>query len=280
MKRTDCHAPSRLIPSDYVHVLTFSHAGVEDGFPVPAHNVDVLRAMQEAHPFFRQSITQCHVCGAVFRMGDVFEHTPTGEHVVVGWECANKIATLDRSAFDRALGEVRSLSLQEARKAQKAEQVAAFLAANEGLAEALKFDHPIVSDIGHRLQQLGELSEAQVALVHRIVRERTERNAERKVPVAFADGVRAEVEGVVESLKSVEGFRGRAETKVVVRVTVPDGGVFRLWGSLPRGLAGVQKGAVVRFAATVEHGRRDPAFGFFKRPAGAVLVSGVAPVAS
>lgn len=271
-KRTDCHSPSRLIPADYVHVLTFSHAGVEDGFPVPAHNVDVLQAMQEAHPFFRRSINQCHVCGAVFRMGDVFEHTPTGEHVVVGWECANKIATLDRTAFDRELGSVRALSLQEARKAQKAEQVAEFLAAHEGLAEALKFDHPIVSDIAHRLQQLGELSEAQVALVHRIVRERTERDAERKAPVPFAHGERAEVQGVVDSLKTVEGFRGRSETKMVVKVTTPDGGTFRLWGSLPRGLAGVERGAVVRFAATIEHGKRDPAFGFFKRPAGAALI--------
>lgn len=274
-KRNDPHAAANLIPSDYTHVLTFAHAGTEAGWPVPAHGVDVLLAMKAERQFFNRhgGCNRCDVCGANFRFGDVFEHGPTGVCIVVGWECGDKIATLDRSVFDRELGAVREATLAEARKAAKATARAEFLAAHEGLAEALQGDHYILRDIAARFELRGELSEAQVELVFKIARELRERAAEVKVPVAIANGERATVRGRVVSVKWVDGFRGDRVAKATVKVDAA-GGVFLLYGTLPRGIANAQRGDVVEFAATIEHGDRDPSFGFFSRPTGAKIVAG------
>jgi hypothetical protein len=57
---------------------------------------------------------------------------------------------------------------------------------------------------------------------------------------------------------------------MTVKVTVPDGGVFLLWGSVPDSLLGAElRGATVEFSAMVKHGDRDPSFGFFSRPTNA-----------
>ena len=95
--------------------------------------------------------------------------------------------------------------------------------------------------------------------------------AERRVPVAFADGERATVRGVVVSTRVVDGFRGRPERKMTVKVTTEDGGVFLLYGTEPADLLGVAQGVAVTFTATIEHGNREPSFGFFKRPTGAQI---------
>lgn len=238
---------------------------------MPAFNLDVLLAMRKEHRFFvRGGNDGCDVCGAHFRFGDVFEHAPSGERIVVGWECADKIATLDRSVFDHQLGAHRAATLNEARKAQKAAECAAFLAAHEGLADALRGDHYILRDLAGKLAQFGNLSDAQVALAFKLAREIAERASERKVPVAFIDGERAFVRGVIVSTKLEESrFHAGSTWKVTVKVTVPDGGVFLLFGSLPRALEGVERGTVVEFSAMIQHGQRDPSFGFFKRPTNA-----------
>lgn len=275
-KRTDPHAAANLIPSNYAHVLTFAHAGTEDGWPVPAYNVDVLVAMMREHRFFHRhgTTSRCDVCGACFRFGDVFEHSPTGERIVVGWECADKIATLDRSTFDRQLGSLREATLAEARRAEKAEQRAAFFTANPGIENDLQGDHYILRDMAEKLERFGSLSEAQVALARKIADEARERATERKVPVAFVNGARAFVRGTVVSVKTVAGYRMQ-ERKMTVKVTTPDGGVFLLYGACPASVATVGRGAVVEFSATIQHGQRDPSFGFFKRPTKAVLVGSV-----
>lgn len=272
-KRTDPHAAANLIPSHYAHVLTFAHAGTEDGCPMPAFNLDVLVAMMREHRFFLRhgdTTSRCDVCGAFFRFGDVFEHAPSGERIIVGWECANKIATLDRGEFERGHSELRERTLREAEKAAKAEKRAAFLAANPGLEAALQGDHYILRDMAGKLGHAGELSEAQVKLAHKLAGELAERAAEVKVPVAFENGERAIVRGTVVSVKLADGFRGASVWKMTVKVQT-EGGVFLLHGTRPSSLDKAERGSVVEFSATIEHGQRDPSFGFFKRPSNAVL---------
>lgn len=86
--RTDVHAPSRLVPADYSLVMSFAYPGGED----PAYGMEELRALRESGRMFRKAngTGGCHVCGARFRYGSVFEHV-SGEYIAVGWECAETI---------------------------------------------------------------------------------------------------------------------------------------------------------------------------------------------
>jgi len=79
---------------------------------------------------------------------------------------------------------------------------------------------------------------------------------------------RLEVEGVVLSVKEREGYMGGVVLKMVV-----DGGGFRVWGTVPADIEDdIERGSRVRFTATLTRADDDPSFGFFKRPAKAVLV--------
>lgn len=293
-KRTDIHRPGVLIPSDYTHVMSFSHAGTEAGWPVPAMDLDVVIEMTKTKPFFRIATSQCHVCGAHFRMGDVFEHK-SGEHIIVGWECADRIASLDRSAFQTRQGQHAELSLAAARREQAAADREAFLAANPSLVEDLKLDHYILEDLTRKLARHGSLSEAQVKLAAKVageVRERearkAARDAEAKAPCPTGTTV---VVGEIVSVKWHDNDFGGA-LKMTVRVEVPGVGAYRVWGTLPSNLetehVKIQnngervglKGARVEFTANLTPSKDDTSFGFFKRPRKDRVVRPPAPVAA
>jgi hypothetical protein len=76
---------------------------------------------------------------------------------------------------------------------------------------------------------------------------------------------RYEVVGEIVSTKETYGRRN-----MLVRV---DGGECRVYGTIPAGLNGVQRGDRVRFTATVERSDTDDTFGFFSRPADAAQVT-------
>lgn len=279
-KRTDIHRPASLIPSNYRHVMSFAHAGTEAGWPVPAMDLDVVIEMTKTKPFFRLNTGSCHVCGAHFRMGDVFVHEPTGEHIITGWECADRITTLDRSSFSSRHEAMAEQSLAVARREAIAEQKAAWLAGNADLVEDLKLDHYILEDMSRKLARHGSLSEAQVDLARKIAGEvrareaaKAQRDAEAKCPVP--EGVQV-VRGTLVSVKWKDSDYGGA-LKMTVRVETPDG-VYRVWGTLPSNLQSehgkIQNngertgivGAVVEFTATITRSKEDSSFGFAKRP--------------
>jgi ribosomal protein L9 len=263
-KRTDKHCPSNLIPGDYAHALTFAHAG--GGYDAePSYCLDVLRQMMETERFFRPGNTsRCDVCGAAFRFGDVLRHAD-GEHIIVGWECCEKIIGLqDRAEFLRGLGIVRAEALQEARRSQKAEQLAEFLAAHEGLEAALAGEHRILQDLSEKLSWFGSLSDAQVELALKIKRE-----LDAPRPLVNIPEGRTMIEGRVVSTKRVEGFRGMT-LKMLVEVDTPEGS-YRVFGSVPSGIR-VDRGDRVRITATLKRSDRDPSFGFFSRPTGAARI--------
>lgn len=79
-----------------------------------------------------------------------------------------------------------------------------------------------------------------------------------KVPVVPGSGV--PVEGSVVSTKLVDSDYG-STLKMLLQC---EG--YRLWGSVPKTLAGVEVGDRVRLVANVETSRDDEFFGFFSRP--------------
>lgn len=262
------HSKTTLIPADYTHVLAFAFAGQDD----PSFNIKELAELRRTLPFFRKPSGKggCDVCGAHFRYGSVFRHV-SGEHIVVGWECAEQIEThgdlgAARGAVLAGLERARKLAARRSALRQFA------IGAGRQLRQALRCEHRIVQDIRARLIQWGTVSDAQVALVLKIAREEAEkatRPAEVKVP---APEGRQEIRGEVVSVKAHDSDFGTT-TKMTVKVAA-EGGVFLVWCTVPAGFS-VARGNQVKFVATLTRSDRDPSFAFGKRPSKAERLDAV-----
>jgi hypothetical protein len=120
------------------------------------------------------------------------------------------------------------------------------------------------------LMQWGTLTEGQEAAVRRSRDTDATRKAEwdakraeesaAAAPLPF-NGVRARIEGVVQSIKETFNNYGPV-TKVLVQHA--DG--WKVYGNLPSSLAGAQKGDTIAFEAAIAVSEKDAKFGFFSRP--------------
>jgi hypothetical protein len=268
--RNDIHRVSQIHP--------------EDGWPVPSINVNCkLDGAESHHPsgcccilglfeagvkFAEHGTTgKCTVCGTHFSYGDVWKHLPTGEHIHVGHQCADKYNLIaDRREFELELGKARARSAREHEKAMKQEAREEFLKDYPGLQEALETDHHIVRDIKSRFEQWGSLSEKQVTLVMKLHKESLEpKEAETLVPAPIQQG-RQVIQGTVVSVKSYDTAYG-SSLKMTVKVRTPDGGTWLTWGTVPQALlgSGDLRGSEVRFTARLKSGR-DAHFALFSRP--------------
>lgn len=277
-KRTDSHRPSAIVPADYSYILSYHLATSADGWPVPPFNVDAVVELQSSRRFARTgSIGKCSVCGAHFIYGDIWRHD-NGEHIHIGWECAEKYAMLvDRSAFEMETSRRKSAAAVAGQRAHNAQLRAAFLAEHVGLEEALKTPHDIVADIAYRFLQWNTVSDKQIALVMKLAAEAaapTKKEAHVPAPTG-----RQTFRGVVVSTKSQESNYG-VEYKMTVKVTTPEG-TWLAWGTIPSALlesvpAGKHgrihtlRGLEVEVTATLSRGK-DEHFAIAKRPTGRVL---------
>ena len=282
-KRTDSHRPSAIIPADYAYVLSYHLATTCSGWPVPPFNIDAVVTLQSSSRFAATgSIGQCSVCGARFVYGDVWRHD-SGEHIHIGWECAEKYQMLvDRSAFELEVDRRKAASGAACLRAHNAQIRLDFLSQYPGLDAALKTPHNIIVDIAARFQQWGSISDKQVALVMKIAKDATMPKAvEQHVPAPTG---RQTFRGVVVSTKSQDGNYG-VEYKMVVKVTVngSDGNTatWLTWGTIPNAMIeAAPKGkdgrvhslrdAEVEITATLSPGK-DAYFAFAKRPNGKIL---------
>lgn len=302
-KRTDEHRAGAIIPADYAYVLGYSTSnsmgpsvgvncelarfnrtarGVEvvRGQHNPAGGCCIVQLHQDGAKFSEFGATgKCSVCGAAFGYGEVWKHEGTGEHIHLGWECADKYGMLsgDRAtmvAYREQQARERKLTREKGKGAAKRQQV---LDANPGLEAALATDHRIVRDIAARFGLYNSLSPAQVALVLKLAGEAAQKAAnpapaEQHVPAPTG---RVEFTGQVVSIKSQPGYGYNSPdvTKLVVKVQEP-AGCWLAWVTCPAGLD-AQRGATVAMTATLERGR-DAHFAFGKRPTGARLVQAAA----
>ena len=146
-----------------------------------------------------------------------------------------------------------------------------------GGSDSDRYEERTVGDIVGRIVRFGSASDRQVQFVKDLIAKIENRPAlaaQRAAEAAAAMPVpeitgRIEVTGTILTLKETFGQFG---SQIKMLVQHEDG--WKVWGTRPASLMGVQKGAVVRFTAKVVASDNDPKFGFFSRPADAVIVSG------
>lgn len=272
-KRTDSHRPGAIVPANYEPVLDYNCATSQDGWPVPQFRVVCTRwnpelkletscecpadcmfscacVAQRAHETGKQvfgSPGKCGVCGACFVYGELWMHTPTGDYVHVGHDCAGKYELLmDRSAAELANKRARAAVATQIIKAERAEDRAAFLAAHDGLAAAFelgdatstKRSRCIIADIAARFVQFTNISDKQVALVLKLANEiRNPAPAEEQEQHAIAPtGKGIEFTGKIVSAKLRVSEQYGSSWKITIKVTNADGSVWLAWGTAPRSL--------------------------------------------
>lgn len=299
MKRNDIHCPSNIIPANYQIVLSYAlgqwHYGTncehdravrdEKGAVVSPgeHGQDgkcCLKALRESGVQFSEhgGAGNCSICGARYLYGDVWVHTPTGEHIHIGHTCADKYEMMaDRSAFELELGRLKKAKAIQIQREQNAEARAEFLSAHPGLEEALKTEHHIVQDIAAKFITYRSLSDKQIALVMKLAQEAKnppEKEEEEKQIPAPITGERQTFVGTVVHTKLQEGYYG-SQYKMIVKVQ-GEGGVWKVWTTIPAKLldsvpnSKSLRGAEVEITARLQAGD-DPHFCFAKRPDGKLL---------
>ncbi len=283
MQRTDPHRPSAIIPANYSYVLSYALAAVEAGWPIPPWNIEAVTALRVNGAKFAPTggLGKCSVCGANYIYGDIWRHEPTGEHIHIGHDCADKYEMLaDRSQAELDMGRHRATAAKEISRKVNAEEREAFLARHPGLSGALEANHPIVRDIAQRFAQYRALSDKQIALVFKLATEvsKPKAPAEQTVQAPISDE-RQTFRGIVVSAKSQDSQYG-LQYKMTVRVSTPEG-VWLAWGTIPSGLmdqvptgnAGrLQnlRGAEVEITARLQAGR-DAHFALMNRPVGKLI---------
>lgn len=279
-RRSDAHSPSNIDPSDYAYeraVLTqipndicVAAAAAGDPALIDAVRQELERTRewlaehgwQDGNYAAQQS---CDHCGAWFIYGAAFRHVPSGDVIVVGWQCAETtLECPDRAALEDRRLRARVAATRDGIK-RSAKARAAALEAHEmypDLDALLAVDHDITRDIAERFAQWGKVSEAQVNLLRKLADD-AKRPPEPEInwqPVT--EGTR-DVAGTVLHVKCVDGVWG-TQIKMLVHLD----GDQKVWGTVPRALCGAKdlRGQRVTFRASFERSDDDAAFGFFKRP--------------
>lgn len=244
-----------------------------------------------------------HVWDACWKCGGSGYLSWTGVDDGRCWACHTTkgkwipVRTMERRAKDRARRAAKRSAAEVAKAAKVAAQLLQFEADHPELAfmtgEAVhdpevEMNH-IVRDIAMRLQSWGSISDPQVTLCSKIVREDDERRAlraaEREMASPAPSG-RVVVEGEVVMVRAYEGDYGTT-WKMMVRAD--DG--WKAFVSIPRDLepssytGGTEddptsfvaqvlalKGQRVRFTATLAPKADDPTFAIAKRPTKAEVI--------
>lgn len=275
---TNPHSPGNVDPAKYQYLGNFYQGDSED----------LQDAYRGEHAHLTATLGQdwddraerhanggCISCGSHYQHGALLRYTPTGQLVAVGHTCGETFGLPDKAARDRRRASERAAKLAEARKARQ-DMLDQFEAV-PGLGWAMVQDHRIIRDMVARGRML---SDRQVAfaleLADQVVDEVYERAANPEtappadVPVPEVDG-RVAVAGRVLSVKWQENDYG-GSLKMLVEVET-DGGVYRLFGSVPSAID-PEPGDSVTFTAAIERSRRDESFGFYKRPTKATITEG------
>ena len=303
-KRTDIHRVGAIVPADYEYLRSYSLAGSEGGWPVPAYGInceldyrtenkktgEIKNGEHRADGrccvigFLHHSGLNrppkgapgtCTVCGTWHRHGDIWLHKPTDTFIFVGHQCADKYELIaDRQQWERDLGNVRERSAREHAIAMRQEEREDYLAATPKVAAALACDGveklvQIREAFMHsRYTSLTEKQEKYVlALHHRFLHPEEEKP---KVPAQIEEGKRQVIEGTIISVKEREDlYRGGVSYKMTM--SIPHGeGEWLCWGTAPAALWPIpegkqHRGSKIRIKTRRKQGR-DEYFALSSRP--------------
>ena len=280
-KRTDVHAPSVIMPEDYVFVA-FEHIKIEgfgDCAVVIANRASIKAHMEITGGKYSTHAHggNCMVCGnanAVYTV--LFYHAKTNTYVRMGDTCAQKV--------EMSYGDINYF-MQECRLAEsiaRGQRAAAINWEGAGLQRA--YDIAIEArkaqqyeskrwEVGNRIadmlattERYGTLTQKMVDTIKRLAEShdrfdatQKEREQER-AQASDAPTGRVRVEGTVLNVKVQETVWG-----TVTKMTVKAKEGFVVWATVPSGMH-VTREQAVAFMATLEPSKDDKKFAFGKRP--------------
>lgn len=308
-RRTDIHRPSapEFDPEAYRFEGAWDLAPEWANPEATRHRLETVnRLIKEGYRIGAGGSRKCGHCGTRIRYAALMSHAASQTMIYVGETCLDNTFELTAAEF-RNLRETARLNRE---RATREEKMNALIEQCPGLVWA-SYAHNIeaagarevvdemygpmtdwstafgnvtrtgralstLHDIYAKAKRYGEISDKQSELVEKLVVQVTERYAEyleRESAKAakIAAGVKAPegrvvVEGEVVSVKWQDSDFGGA-----FKWTVRTDEGWAVWGTVPVGLD-VDKGARVRFTATVTPSDSDPLFGFAKRPAKAQIL--------
>lgn len=278
--RNDVHAPAS---ADFDPALYTCH-GVFDTHPeesTPAERQNRARITGElrAQGFRFAAHTEgrhvCGHCGHALRYVALMSREDVNELIFVGEDCLdNRFEDLTKGEF-QALREAAKLNRERTAKQAK---IDAAIEADPILGELLAAMDAgelsgFLADIAWKFRQYGDLSPRQIAAAERAYRQQVERKAAQAQRQAEEEAAKAA--GNVEQVPSGRlvvtgeilssqwrdnGFGG------ALKMLVRDDRGFKVWGTQPSTVSGLDKGARVTFTATLEPSGDDAYFGFATRP--------------
>jgi hypothetical protein len=246
--RTDIHRKGAIVPADYSYVMSYSLSTSQDGWPVPSYNVNCIidtHHTKTTHSgnccligmfsdptkkFAKHGSTgKCTICGAAYVYGDVWQHGPTGEYIHVGHDCADKMNSQDRRAFEH--GRVKYINGQI-----KLARLAKFCEENEGmkLVFSCADKNHIIADMRSKVMEWGNLSEKQIAFAKKLADTilNPAPTEDEPEPLLLKDG-RGEYTGRFVAFKSSEGPYGYVMKGLFI--VVQDGKQAKVWMTVPSG---------------------------------------------
>lgn len=274
--RTDPHRPGLIMPTDYQYVFSFgTMPSPGPGLPPMRFNVDRVLKMRDAGVMFgHRSVFQCDICGAHYNHGDVWYHVPTGEHITLGHDCADKYSMFTRRSewreWHKQQTKLRSLAAKEKKFKMAAHK---FLEERPELKAALElgrywtdadFEHwpedsehgggvkPLskkdnqrryrettLADMRDKINRWGSISDATIAFALKLAAElkaaeEAPEPEEKHVPAPVG---RVTVRGTVVSVREQESDFG-VSWKMVVKVETPDGS-WLVWCTVPTSILDV-----------------------------------------
>lgn len=270
--RKDVHRPTALVTEDYEYV--FAEVNHIDGMPgwvlrCGDYGMELARWVAATDKLDRGT-HQCHHCGAHINYFAILKHTPTGDAIVVGETCLDGRFELASDDFHR----LRKAAELDRKKMRIKKLRAAFITANPDLAfmddQEQKTGNDFIDDVARRFRRYGELSEKQIAAVRRaVVRDAKwrERAAKEPQPVRIPQtGKHTVIAGTVISVRwDEDDYWGGSKLKALVGCP-HDGGLFKIWTTVPSKVADVDKGDRLSLRGNVERSEDDESFGFMKRP--------------
>lgn len=283
------HSPINFIPEDYeiLDYLDKQQPSVNEFFPIigdPEASASYYKAIvaqwnEDWAKYFgwvddgkkyANIPASCTHCGNKrIRYCAIAQHISTGENIVFGSACAHR---LSMTTCEFKLKKLKEVAAKRNATRKAGGKYAGMLELNPELKAAFDwhiendFRNSFVEDVRYRAQKNGALSDKQIAAVIQAVRRDKSRAEERKVqdaekPRANVIEGRREITGTVLGLKDVETAYG-PQTKMIVE----QGDGAKVYGSVPKAIWSVKKGAQVNLVATVTRSQDDSKFGFFSRP--------------
>lgn len=280
------HSPEGFRPEDYRYVGCFYTGPNEEMASVydDGDYFDLVEQLKSSPTSRWWDRAACDHCGHRISYVAVMVHTPTGDHIALGFQCLDNrwqgISNADFKALKKEAEDLRAKRLVLAR-------IAEFLSEHPEAETIAKYqgENVFVSDLARKFRMYGQLSERQLIKGLEAIERDAEREALPPEPTVDAPSGKVRIEGEVLTVKVQEGFYGD-QLKMLVKIEEPQG-FWKLWVTVPTSIQtqyrklwddksievqGVERGDRVAFTATVEPSQKDSTFAFGKRPTKAEII--------